>query len=863
MLKTKKQELKKKILAVLGLGLILTLSLLTLSIRTIDQLENANGWVQHTYQVINITDKLDNAFSALILNVRQSIIAPEAFQEETYIKNKEELLNEFLALKAITSDNTNRQQELAVFYQDIKQKLEITDRALSQNPGDINAAIDILNAGKNLALDLKIKAKIKHTKLDEERLLSLRNNHEQIIKNRVKLLLIFGGLFAVISVLISIFVIFKDTGKLTQIEEQLVEDEYKLKQFLDSIPLGITVLNTNKQITYINPEASALFKNELKLQTVDVEKLSDIVFIAGTNHKYPTETGPFSQAMRGRLSYAEDIEFRNEDITLNIAVTAKPIFKPDTDVVQYVLVIYQNITKQRQIDEQLRMAKASAEKNAAFKEEFLANMSHEIRNPLNAVLGYNSLLRKSALSKEQAEFANAIQMAGNNLLSIINDILDYSKMQAGMMKLESVPINIESILQSVETMLALKAKEKSLNLEVQIDPNVHPLVLGDPVRLTQIVVNLVSNAIKFTAKGKITISLSAKQNQAEQADYIFEIKDTGIGIPKEKLKTIFERYSQASASDTRQYGGTGLGLSICKEFVELHGGKMTVESEEGKGSTFRFNIPYTLYFDALNARIAENEDVNLSGIHILLAEDNEINRALISKTMAVAGIKLDETENGKQAIAALQNKKYDLVLMDIMMPEMDGMQATKYIREVLKLKVPILAMTGHAMSGEREKCLIAGMNDYIAKPFRSEDIFKKINQLVQQHKEEEVQMENSNTEEAPIFDISYLQELSGNHTEFIIEMIDLFMHQVPAEIEELGVAVNEQRWDDVVFKSHKLKSSTGTLGAKALFELMKNVEQAGKDPLQQPEISAQMILANELLSKTIAELQQTKAALSA
>jgi signal transduction histidine kinase/CheY-like chemotaxis protein len=379
----------------------------------------------------------------------------------------------------------------------------------------------------------------------------------------------------------------------------------------------------------------------------------------------------------------------------------------------------------------LEKARKQLEESMAVKEQFLANMSHEIRTPMNAIVGFTELLQQTELNEEQQQYVDAVRSSGQNLLVIINDILDFSKIQSGKINLETTSMNLRVMMETVMAMMHPKASGKKINLSFYIQENIPALLLGDPIRLSQVLINLIDNGIKFTEEGEVRISVYLISENEKTVKLKFEIRDTGIGIPEDKLSSIFDGFTQASNETTRKYGGTGLGLAISKQLIELQNGSLQVESEINTGSIFTFNI--TFEKNVLSAK-EKNHAVqqfytSLTGIHILLVEDNELNQMLVQKMMNEVKCKVEVAENGRVAIQKIEKTFFDIILMDIGLPGIDGYEVTQHIRNKLsppQSAIPIIAVTAHALKGEEEKCLSAGMNGYISKPFNKEELFEKI-----------------------------------------------------------------------------------------------------------------------------------------
>jgi PAS domain S-box-containing protein len=395
------------------------------------------------------------------------------------------------------------------------------------------------------------------------------------------------------------------------------------------------------------------------------------------------------------------------------------------------LVSINDITKIKFHEIALEDAKSRAEKAKEHQSQFLSSMSHEIRTPMNGIIGMTRLLQKTNQSIDQKKYTNAIFTSAENLMVIINEILDYSKIESGKFTIENIPFNLDELSVVWDETLKLNAENKNISFNINIHPDVPNNLIGDPIRLNQVIYNLAGNAIKFTSQGGVSIDLFVKENTKNIVELQCDIKDDGIGIAENKLESIFSSFSQASSSTTREYGGTGLGLTITKQLIELQNGKLWVESQEGVGSTFSFILSFgiqnenIIQLTPLNEK-DKNSDIKLGNLNILLVEDHDINQMLATTVLENWGFKVDLAENGLEAIEKVASNKYDIILMDIHMPKMDGYDATEQIREKLKDKTPIVAMTASAAIGDNKKCFKVGMNDYISKPFNPELLFEKI-----------------------------------------------------------------------------------------------------------------------------------------
>lgn len=508
--------------------------------------------------------------------------------------------------------------------------------------------------------------------------------------------------------------------------------------------------------------------------------------------------------------------------------------------------------RKKDAEELLRAQKA--------KEQFLANISHEIRTPINGIAGMAALLSKDPTPDEKVTYLNAIKSAAENLKVIINDILDLASIDSGKLKFERIGFALKDLLVSLIDTFSVQAKEKGIDLQLEVAPEADQILIGDPVRLNQILINLISNAVKFTHNGSIKIKCSVEKIYQKKKHIRFDVIDTGIGIPHDKLSTIFESFSQADASVTRKYGGTGLGLTIVKQLVELQNGTIQVESVEDKGSMFSVVIPYQvgstadIIHDTMSASQRGFYKNKFKNLNVLLVEDNDINRLYANSILKNWECNIEMAENGYVALEKIKNRYFDIILMDIQMPVMDGFEATKAIRqgEVPKSTVPIIALTANATRADIERCLAAGMNDCIPKPFTPEDLFR----ILIKYYNPTTQATSSVTITFEPLDLGYLKQVSGNSETFIREMIDTFRSTLPNTISEISTATNERDWERLAKSIHKIKPSLTMMGLHKTKELAMEVEEHVKSRKQLRSIPPKSESLCQQLTFTVSELDR-------
>ncbi len=560
------------------------------------------------------------------------------------------------------------------------------------------------------------------------------------------------------------------------------------------------------------------------------------------------------------------------------------VYKDGLGNVLGVVIVARDTTEQKRIESELVEAKVFAElatdlaieakgkaesatqiaENAVkAKQQFLSNMSHEIRTPMNAIIGFTKVVLKTDLSAKQKEYLNAIKLSGDSLIVLINDILDLAKVDAGKMKFEKIAFKMTNSISAMIHLFETKILEKNLQLIKKYDSKIPKVLVGDPVRLHQIILNLVSNAIKFTNKGEIKVNVQILNEDEENVNIEFAVSDTGIGIPEDRIVHIFENFQQATSETSRLYGGTGLGLAIAKQLVESQGGTIGAKSQLGKGSTFTFILPFQKTKGEAASEIESVQlDANVKGLKVLVVEDIALNQLLMKTLLDDFEFEHDIAANGKIAIEKLQTKEYDIILMDLQMPEMNGFEATEYIRNKMNLQIPIIALTADVTTVDLDKCKAVGMNDYISKPIDENLLYCKIVDLLKISNSIKEEGYNNHTEiEIPLpsndkyVDLAYMKKRTKDNPKLILEMISLYLKQTSPLINSMKKGLLDNDWNLIYSSVHKLIPSFSIIGMSKDYENMaKKIQEYASTQQHLDELPALVLKLEDVCSRACEEL---------
>jgi PAS domain S-box-containing protein len=611
-------------------------------------------------------------------------------------------------------------------------------------------------------------------------------------------------------------------------ENKLNLQEEKFRNIIANMNLGLLEVDLNDVIVYANQsfcEMSGYTLDELKGKKA-VELLVKEEHINTIRDKTNKRLESISD------SYEIEVFDKNGQPHWWF-ISGAPNYN-DKDQMIGSIGIHLDITEQKRLEQELAKAKNFAESAAKAKELFLANMSHEIRTPLNVIIGMIRQLRKENLNTEQHFYVKQSESSAKHLLTILNNVLDIAKIESGDMEIVVEPFSPSALAYNVHSMMFSQAKEKNLEFKINVSPYIKPSLLGDETRLRQVLINLIGNAVKFTEKGHITLSVDLIEETDNSQLLCFGVSDTGIGMSQDFTSKIFDKFSQEQNASNRKFEGTGLGMAISHDLIQLMGGKMDVQSKKGTGTTcsFTLNLPigHTKNLVTKSQQISANL---FKGFKTLLVEDNEMNRFIAVQSLDYLGFETFEAENGQKAIEMLGNNSFDLILMDIQMPVMDGVEATVFIREKLKINTPIIALTANAFKQDIDLYLSKGMNDFVTKPYDELEFFRKIEhvlrlylqQSLNKQSKDEVDLPKSKIEKKePLYDLHQLKLISRDNDEFVKKMVNIFISISRENCEILQKALETDDIEILNKTAHKIKPSIEQMGISSLKDTVKKLE---------------------------------------
>lgn len=687
-------------------------------------------------------------------------------------------------------------------------------------------------------------------------------------------------------------------GTLTDVlyNASIYKDEYgvTLGVFASARDVTEQKLLSNYSLSLIEASRDPLFVispigkiTDLNEATVKITELSRLTLIGTDFSSYFTDPEMAEKGYQKvfEQGFVEDFPLTIMDGKQTPVLFNGSVYKDDRNNVLGAVVVARVITEQKRFEKELTEARVfaelatgiaeeaqikaevatkTAEDAVKAKQQFLSNMSHEIRTPMNAIIGFTKVVLKTELTAKQKEYLSAIKMSGDTLIVLINDILDLAKVDAGKMTFEQTPFRMKNSIMSMLHLFEAKVQEKNLELVTEYDTNIPEVLLGDSLRLHQIILNLISNAVKFTSKGKITIKVKLLREDDKMVNIQFIVEDTGVGIMESKINYIFENFHQASSSTSRLFGGTGLGLAIVKQLVEAQGGTINVSSQMDVGSIFSFQ----LNFQKTNAIADMDEtiielDQDLKDIKVLVVEDIALNQLLMKTLLDDFGFERDIAANGKIAIERLQAKSYDIILMDLQMPEMNGFEATEYIRNVLHSKIPIIALTADVTTVDLAKCKAVGMNDYIAKPVDERILYTKIVGLVK--KSAPTIIPNAEAQDVvPVaigsvkqIDLAYLYQRTKSNPILMLEMINAYLEQTPTLINAMKQSLLERDWNTLQASVHKMIPSFSIMGMNKQFEqIAKQVQDYASNMVHNDGIHDLVMQLEVACNRACIELQE-------
>ena len=852
------------------LGLILIFGSQFFAYESVKRLASHNILLNKTTRILHQTASFGQSAKDLQLNMHGYLATDNtALLEDNYTK-RVQLIGISDTLFNLVEDDVSQTNR-------VKQLLTISSKMARYahhimsiyRVSGIDSTRKIIRQGEGTALNQLLMNKIHEIERHEELNLNRRKLLVTATQKNTTLFITVTSIVGMLLTLTAIIFLIRDQRKQRQMQHEINKKEGVLKQYVEAIPDGIMVVNTDKEVVLLNQSGREMLGLQ-KGQFNTLAQLTDsinLVSPANAGVKISSESLPISLALHGEKLPGNKLNLILEDGIKNLETSVSPIYEMDGEV-SSAITVFRDITERVNYEASIERARFIAEKSLKVKDIFLSNVSHEIRTPLNAIIGFTNLLEGELVGTKNLEYVSYIQLAGKNLLDLINDILDFSKIEAGHVQLEKTAISLQELIDSVSVLITQRAREKGISYEVDFSKDLPEIVQTDQLRLTQVLLNVCGNAVKFTDSGVVKLTVEPVSGVVDEHQRIrFRIDDTGIGIQEEKIKEIFERFVQASDSTTRLFGGTGLGLSIVKSLVTLLGGTVEVKSVIKKGTSFIIECPFkildrTAYekADELHTSITHQ----LPKLRILVAEDNLLNQKLLQAIFERFGLDFTIVNNGLEAIQALGDSSFDLIIMDLQMPIMDGYTAIKKIRSSISTSIPIITMTAHALVGEKEECLSIGANSYISKPFKQKELLNTIWQVTlgkdakseAEHLQlpEVTSVQSQNT----VLNLTYLDEITGGSAEFRDELIAMFEKDGLMQLSMIIDATNAKNAEGLIQSIHKFRSSLFSVGLLSTADKFKVIEGNLKNKIWSEDLERTVSVLEKEALDGLSELQNLR-----
>jgi PAS domain S-box-containing protein len=838
--------------ASISLGLALIFASQYFAFRNIEDLSAKDERLHVTIAILNQTANLGLLTKDLQSNTRGYLITQDTgLLLETHKKKVElgRIRDTLFLLVKDDSLQTKKVQELYAISDSIV-GVSHRDLGIFRLEGQRRAFAEI-QGGAGIRLNRKLTAKINEVNLYQRR--NLENHREFVAQTQRKSLffILITGIVGFFLTALAIILLNRDKRERQQLQIEINKKEKLLNQYLEAIPDGVMVVNKEKEIVLLNQSGREILGIRPGKLTTVAEELADVKLMDPTRYlvRFNPDALPVTRGLEGEKLIGNKIDLIRNNKIYHLETNVQPVIGLDGEVLS-AITVFRDITERAKYEATLERARTLAEKSVHVKDIFLSNVSHEIRTPLNAIIGFTSLLTEEVREPKSAEYVGYIQVASKNLLELINDILDFSKIEAGQVYLEKAPASISDLVHSMSVIVNQRATEKGIEYACIMSEDLPTFVETDKLRLTQILLNVCGNAVKFTEKGSVKLYVEPVSEMIGDMQNIrFQVKDTGIGIAKDKISDVFQRFVQATESTTRIFGGTGLGLSIVKSLVQLFDGKLDVQSEVGRGTIFTMDFPMRVLENVQvepEVKIDERINSSISAMKVLAAEDNLLNQKLLSAIFERLKTPLTIVNNGLEAIEQLQKGDFDLVLMDIQMPVMDGYTAIQKIRGTISKTIPIITMTAHAMVGEKEECLAIGANSYISKPFKESELFAAIALLGKKDNSEfpipVVQQPQKKQNDMPdsLLNLEYLSEITGGDAELRAELIVMFENDSLTQLSLMDEFSGSGELEKLRMSIHKFRSSLFSVGLLSTANQYKVLEAELKQGIWNSEMAAML-----------------------